>query len=471
MAPTPLTNTAVQSESVNPMQKFAIGVWLVELTIYFSRFFDQVAAGYHVPALVLFLLIFTSVMSGRLLKGFPSKAGRMMLMFWLWISFTTPLGIWRSNSLSLYAAFLVSLLYFAVISGVVASPKDLRQNMITLAIALLMAAGLSFVFGANRQERFELEVGTYHDPNQYAMCLLIGIPLWWYIAVSAKSAMVKMFAIACTIPIFFAFLRAGSRGGLLGLGAILFILFLQSSMPKKFALIAGISVAVLGAAALMPGYLKTRYMTSLGSDSVQVDDKAHTEYLQADINSAQSRKLILIKSFEVTLEHPLMGVGLNNFPVAVYADAKQGGKRYDWLVTHNSYTQISTETGIPGLLIFLTMIFYAFQSLSQVHKLTGPRSAQPQPEIWNIAKYLRLSLAGACVCMFFLSVAFTPEIYVLVGLTIALERVARQQVGPVTVAAPVGPQVGAQFAPRPRMPLPPRPPFPVAPARYPVRPA
>jgi len=54
--------------------------------------------------------------------------------------------------------------------------------------------------------------------------------------------------------------------------------------------------------------------------------------------SAQQRKELLFKSLKVTVRHPLFGVGPGNFEVVSGA----------WDVTHNSYTQISAEGGIPA---------------------------------------------------------------------------------------------------------------------------
>ena len=68
--------------------------------------------------------------------------------------------------------------------------------------------------------------------------------------------------------------------------------------------------------------------------------------------STQDRQQLLWRSIEVTKEHPLFGVGPGNF-------AQLSG---NWHVAHNSFTQMSSEGGIPAL------IFICVDSVEWFHE-------------------------------------------------------------------------------------------------------
>jgi hypothetical protein len=118
----------------------------------------------------------------------------------------------------------------------------------------------------------------------------------------------------------------------------------------------------------------------------------------------------LWRSIEVTLEHPLFGVGPGNFEVTSGV----------WHVTHNSYTQMSSEGGIPALVLFIVILSYGFKNLRRAKRLSGHKK-----ELKLLAKALRGSLAGFVVGAFFASYAYQFFPYFLVAYSTALLRIVR----------------------------------------------
>lgn len=438
---------------INPMQKLALGLCVVDLVIYFSRFFDEFGGAFHLPGLILSLLIITTIASGRFFAGFTNTVGKMLLAFLVWAAVASVFSIWRSYSISSFETLLFSVTYFAVVAGLPTTYRHVRQLMVALAASFLMATFLVAIFGAARGGRMQLAVGTYHDPNQFAMCLLMGIPLWWYLAASAKTTISRTLSLLCTLPMFFVFIQTGSRGGLLGLVVMIAIYFFMVPISKKIVLAGVTIIAALVTLAFLPSYIKTRYMTFFDSSAVNLNNQTEETafLLRADMDSAAGRKALFYKSIDITLHNPIVGVGPGNFPTAVFSQAKKNGEVYAWFVTHNAYTQISTETGIPGFLLFVLMIAYSFKNLNTVLRITRPRGQKPWPDMWNAANYLRLSLVGTSICICFLSVGYTCEVYVLAAVTVGLERALRlemENAPPVSAAVPV---VSTGFVRRPRV--------------------
>ena len=65
-------------------------------------------------------------------------------------------------------------------------------------------------------------------------------------------------------------------------------------------------------------------------------------------------------SFRMIKEHPLAGVGLGNFRY-VYPNYMLPGAKEYLLHAHNVFLQIAVEMGIPGLLVFLWLLFLFFK--------------------------------------------------------------------------------------------------------------
>src|SRR5207302_4169399 len=130
---------------------------------------------------------------------------------------------------------------------------------------------------------------------------------------------------------------------------------------------------------------------------------------QEDVTgSAEARKQLLIRSLELTAQHPLFGVGPGQFNELSKA----------WHESHNSYTQLSSEAGIPALLIFLALMWRGFKNLRLRKTIAKGTQA------WYLAGGLYCAMVGYAVGAFFLSTAFWLVPYLLVAYTTALANLS-----------------------------------------------
>ena len=93
------------------------------------------------------------------------------------------------------------------------------------------------------------------------------------------------------------------------------------------------------------------------------------ENVASAYGSAQQREQLFWRSVEVTKEHPLFGVGPGNFQVI----------SGDWHVTHNSFTQMSSEGGVPALIFYLLILWTGFKNLRKTKQLRRGRL-----RIWSV---------------------------------------------------------------------------------------
>jgi O-antigen ligase len=127
--------------------------------------------------------------------------------------------------------------------------------------------------------------------------------------------------------------------------------------------------------------------------------------------SAQQRKELLFISLKVTAQHPLFGVGPGNFAIVSGV----------WLATHNSYTQMSAEGGIPAFLLYVLILWRGIANVRDISKYpkTGKRV-----RLFSMA--LGASLAAYLVGSFFASVAYQVFPYCLVAYTGVLRLIVQR---------------------------------------------
>ena len=162
----------------------------------------------------------------------------------------------------------------------------------------------------------------------------------------------------------------------------------------------------------------------------------------------EGRKYLLTQSLYVTAKHPLTGVGLGMFMEAEDTIAKGDGMLHgSWHETHNMYTQVSSEAGLPALFFFIGALVYGFKNLNFVCR-AAKRSRDPVIlDAGTLAFWMRLALIGLVSTGFFLSVAYTPEPMILLAMTVSLERAVRIKMATAPVIA--RPPALAPIAPAP----------------------
>jgi O-antigen ligase len=93
-----------------------------------------------------------------------------------------------------------------------------------------------------------------------------------------------------------------------------------------------------------------------------------------------------------------------------------------WLVTHNSYTEVSAEAGLPAFVLYLLILWRASRNVRVVKKYT---KIDGEYVLWG--KALHASLLAFLLASFFASVAFEYFPYFLAAYTTSLFLLARRQ--------------------------------------------
>jgi O-antigen ligase len=126
------------------------------------------------------------------------------------------------------------------------------------------------------------------------------------------------------------------------------------------------------------------------------------------------------------------------FTVAEDADMRnQGFRKGSWQGTHNSYTQVSSEEGIPAVIAYIMCIVFSLRKTSALARrcTDDPRLST----IKNCAMALNYCMIVYAVSVFFDYIAYTSMLSVFSGMCMALDIHAIAEIERCT-ATPLGAQ-------------------------------
>jgi O-antigen ligase len=405
----------------------AIVVLLLYLFFRFSLFHELLAfrAGINLrynyvigPAVLLLAFL-----SGGLIQSVQTRIGMLIAAFSVWLVATIPFSVWRGGSFNTVMGYLQgSLPVFLAIAGILATPLHYRRVIacISLSVPVILADR-----PGGGDARSSVGFGSLGNPNDLASHLLIVMPFCLYFVLNGKLLSKQwIYGLILTLVAVALTLRTGSRAGLVTLLAISMVFFLKLKLIQKFLFAFGTAVLALMMLAVLPEATRVRYQTIFSND-VEISDEPGARAAEFAVTSGTARKQLFIRSIKQTFYHPIFGVGAGQLMVAEADLAKEEGERARWQQSHNAYTQVSSELGLPGLAIYLAILITCIRELMNLRKQVHRR-----PDLlWvdNIAFCLLLSFTSYLVVTLFNHLAYRMYLPTLAGLTVALLRIAQTE--------------------------------------------
>jgi len=311
--------------------------------------------------------------------------------------------------------------WFFYTCSFVTTPRRCRQLMyvqIAAAAALLLSCAVFGGSGDSSESRFRIPNSLFYaNSNDLALALLLGIASFLFLLAHPKVGPRLAGTAGVLLAALYAF-QTGSRGSVIAAASMFgVVLWLSRGKWKAVALGLG-ALGALFAATIAGAQSSTVHRLSL----LVNDPASETTADISSVASQQQREQLFKTSLRLTLMHPLFGVGPDQFATAVEQDAGRSGQHTAWLGTHNTYTQISSECGIPALLFYVAVIVLCLRSNYRMCLRTRDRPAQRE-----LAALSRCLMAGTCVyavSAFFFHMAYSADLPMLAGFTVALQRAA-----------------------------------------------
>ncbi len=226
-------------------------------------------------------------------------------------------------------------------------------------------------------------VGTMEDPNELSLVIGIALPFAFAFFDRRRSAWRLLLLALCGAAIGLCTYYTRSRGGQLVFLAVLGVYFV-----KKVGLARGIAI---GLALALPILL-------FGGRSGGTAEASSTERLE-----------VWWIGLHLFVGSPVLGVGSGLFCL------------HHYLTAHNSFILTAAELGLPGLIIWTSIMYVATKIPFQALRRGGvPQVART----WSIA--LLAAMAGLLVGITFLSFAYKIVLWIYVGLTGVLYQAVRR---------------------------------------------
>lgn len=274
-------------------------------------------------------------------------------------------------------------------------------------------APLLQIVGETQGNRVAGQIG---DPNFYAQIMVVLVPLAINRMLSEKSTILKLLAgyglLVISLTIIFTF----SRGGFFALLTALLVLafYRPPRLPLLVIFLAGAWVIIL----LLPSSFLDRMGTITDLLSGQQDVRTESSF--------RGRASELIAAWQMFADHPIMGVGIKNYPAYYLQYSRQLGldSRTTQREPHNLFLEIAAETGIMGLLAFGSILFFIFRYVNYARK-----SLEKSGDIdfKDLVGAYSASMIGYLAAAMFIHGAYPRYLWLLAGIAFALPNIVKNE--------------------------------------------
>ncbi len=361
------------------------------------------------------------------------KQVRYVLMLLGLAIVTLPIAVWPGHSFEfLTEQFSKTILLFLLVLYWCRSPENIRRVIWACCLGSIGSVLIGLLTGQAGDGRFNAGSETY-DPNDLAWLLVTILPMLVYLYYTSGPAM-RLLLLGMAFLGLYGIVLTQSRGGLLALLPVSVLLLGLRILPVSGkAVIVVMGLVVFGVLA-----------GGAYHDRIETMWAPRTEY-----DRTLGGRTVLWETALTLLAANPWGVGIDGF---VTAEGATHGGEGKWSASHNSLLQIGVDLGLAGFVVFLMLVASTVRELRLARSNAGstepqagcrvhrgppvPSGTEPDAdpetgwdELGPLAATLEISLWGLIISGFFLSHAYSPLFYVVLGLSIACLRLAPRQDG------------------------------------------
>jgi O-antigen ligase len=401
---------------VEPIRRVSFYFCLAALFLRLSVLPELVLYVTHVNTYLLYLVaplaIVSTLLKGGVQRTFRSRASFYWAGFFAWMVLATLFSSWRGGSTAKLISYSrVDVIFLVLLGGMAFNWKEVRVLYRTIAAAALVNLASTRIFERVSEGRVFLDAtGSIGNSNDLAAQLLLVLPFLLYFTLGrGRSTVVRIALAGALFYGIWIILGTASRGGLISLAVVILCLLIRASLPQKLLLVVLVGVTAMVALAVLPAMTIHRLSSIFGVKEKEADE------------SAESRMYLFRTSVRFTIEHPVFGVGPDQFLNYEGKTSRAQGSHGNWHETHNAYTQVSSECGVPAFFFFTAAIGSAMLLVMRTYRTAKREGYQ---EIANGCFCYLLGMAGYLTALIFLAQAYTFRLPAMVGLAVTLHFAA-----------------------------------------------
>jgi O-antigen ligase len=355
-----------------------------------------------------------------------STEAKLMGALTVWFVIGVPFSFWRSFSLQILTDdWLKSLVIFFLLTQTLLSLSRVRHLLWVIFMSGFAATGLSFILLGGRLDqalqndaRFMGVTQGFFGGNYLGIAAAVTLPYMAAMMLYSRSIFKVGLLFASFGTMIALVVFTASRGNIISIVISLILLWIVLLRHNWRSRILGFifALGLAGAVALAPGAFWTRVGTLWDASSFATSS-ARAGARSADQSEFQ-RKELFWASIAYTFQHPIFGLGVGTFPIA---HGSSTGNSQEWKGTHNTFTQVSSESGFPGLILFVSLLFV---SLRRMWRLS--RDCAPYPDLAQhraLAQATFISILAFAIGGVFAHLAYAYYLYYLAAIGVGIQNV------------------------------------------------
>jgi hypothetical protein len=326
-----------------------------------------------------------------------------------WAVVTLPFSWWPTGSVSfMLEIFAKAVIVFWLVGAVVTTPSRLARAAWTLS---LLSVPLALTAVKNQVEGIFLQPGARGvrriagydapltgNPNDLAAILNLILPLAIALYLHARRPLHRLLLGGVVLLDILGVVSTFSRAGFLTLAVVVLVyawkLHRRGKLPWALAAILLIAIP-LGPS----GYLAhMSTITDIESDTT---------------GSSQERWGLLVTALRFVATHPVVGTGIGLNVLAM----NEGGTEV-WREVHNAYLEYGVELGLPGMGLFLLLMWSCFRRTREARERA--RRTPGAERLFHLAEGVQVSLIAYAVSALFHPLAYHFHFFYFAGLAVGL---------------------------------------------------
>lgn len=416
-----------------------IFLWLFTFAVFGRP--EDIVGSLNVLHLPLVLGISAAVLlAGALLTGavrfrMPVELTTVLLLT-CWFILGVPFAYWHGGSAQVLMDIWFKTLLSFLLTQTMTSIDRIKKIIWAILLSELLSTSASILLQGNGAEQVGERLSGVNQGlfgwNFLGIALSVTIPFIAMLYVSERSFLRTAILLATLGSSMWMLVLTASRGGFVGVlfSIILTWIYVLRGTSRGRVLGIVIALCMVLSVAKAPGVFFARLQTLWNNDA----PTSNAETQSAEESTAE-REVLVQHAIGYTLQNPILGVGVGNFPVI---NGKQHGAS-GWYGTHNTYLQFSAETGIPGLLMFLFLLATMFKHAKKCAAIFAGVDEQAR----LLGRAAQVSILSLMVAGLFAHIAYEYLIYYLAGITAGLWAVSmayerdsqNQNAGPSAIRA------------------------------------
>jgi len=354
---------------------------------------------YTAIPLAVFLISFVSTKTNSHSIIWRSSNTHALVFFLIWILLSSIVATkTEATFIRLNQSFGYFLFYYILgralvdvdkVKGVFFTVMSVHLALIFLNPDLLNSAARTYI----------KDVTFLGDGNDFALSICVALPFCLFLIFESKKKLTRILYLGAMGILILALVGTQSRGGTLGLAAVMFYLWLKSGQR----VVGALALVILAIGILFVA--SPEYLMRMGTISDYSAD-----------GSAQGRIDAWTNAVKMALHNPLFGVGSGNFTVINH------------LTAHSIYFLALGELGFPGMLFIVTYLLFNIRRNEKLLKSLKDTGIGNRASYRRMIVCLNASFIGYAVSGAFLSALYYPHIFVLGGIAVAVNYLAANEI-------------------------------------------